>query len=166
MMAVSERRAKVSIRRATRVDAPGILECLSAAFADYRQAYAPSAFLDTVLTPETIEERLAKMAVFVAVNDSNQVVGTIACQAVGKDEGHLRGMAVLPAWQGAGVASQLLQRAEAELRRAGCAHVTLDTTAPLVRAMRFYERNGYRRSGNVTDFFGMSLFEYHKSLRS
>jgi putative acetyltransferase len=119
-----------------------------------------------VLTPETIEERLAKMAVFVAVNDSNQVIGTIACQVVGQDEGHLRGMAVLPAWHGAGVASLLLQRGECELRKKGCTHVTLDTTAPLARAMRFYERNGYRRSGKIADFFGMPLFEYHKSLRS
>jgi ribosomal protein S18 acetylase RimI-like enzyme len=166
MMAVSEGGTKVAIRGATSKDAPGILECLSAAFAEYRQAYAPSAFLDTVLTPETIEERLAKMAVFVAVNDSNQVIGTIACQVVGQDEGHLRGMAVLPAWHGAGVASQLLQRGESELRSKNCTKVTLDTTAPLTRAMRFYERNGYRRSGKIADFFGMPLFEYHKSLRS
>jgi hypothetical protein len=30
--------------------------------------------------------------------------------------------------------------------------------------MRFYEREGYRRSGTVTDFFGMPLFEYVKIL--
>ena len=56
----------------------------------------------------------------------------------------------------------MLQAAESELRARGCRRVTLDTTQPLERAMRFYEKNGYRRSGNVGDFFGMPLFEYVK----
>ena len=163
-MGLAQERAKVSIRRAASADAPGILECLSAAFADYREAYTRSAFLDTVLTRETIQQRLAEMVVFVAINNCEQVVGTIGCQVVGRGEGHLRGMAVLPGWQGAGVASVLLQCAEAELHDKGCAHVTLDTTAPLARAVRFYEKNGYRRSGRITDFFGLPLFEFHKSL--
>ena len=38
------------------------------------------------------------------------------------------------------------------------------TTEPLERAMRFYEKHGYRRSGRVTDFFGMTLHEWVKSL--
>jgi hypothetical protein len=29
--------------------------------------------------------------------------------------------------------------------------------------MRFYEKNGYRRTGKITDFFGMLLIEYAKS---
>jgi len=34
----------------------------------------------------------------------------------------------------------------------------------LERAMRFYEKHGYRRSSKVSDFFGMPLFEYVKTL--
>ncbi|HTC94503.1 MAG TPA: hypothetical protein VK699_13775 [Terriglobales bacterium] len=49
-------------------------------------------------------------------------------------EGHLRGMAVLPYWRGTGL------------------------------AVKFYEKNGYRRSGKIADFFGMPLIEYLKSL--
>ena len=41
-----------------------------------------------------------------------------------------------------------------------------DTTEPLRPAVRFYERNGYRASGRVTDFFGMPIFEYVKRLES
>jgi hypothetical protein len=40
----------------------------------------------------------------------------------------------------------------------------LDTTEPLQRAMGFYEKHGYRRSGKVSDFFGMPLVEYQKVL--
>jgi len=78
--------------------------------------------------------------------------------------GHIRGMAVLPDYQGKGAADQLLHAAEAALRAAGCTRVTLDTTAPLQRAIRFYERNGYRATGHVSDFYGMELFEYEKDL--
>jgi GNAT superfamily N-acetyltransferase len=73
-------------------------------------------------------------------------------------------MAVRPEWQGAGVAAQLLRRVESELRERKCSRVSLDTTEPLRRAMRFYERNGYQRSGNVKDFFGMVMMEYIKKL--
>jgi GNAT superfamily N-acetyltransferase len=102
------------------------------------------------------------MLLFVAVCDA-KIVGTIGCVANGS-EGHLRGMAVLPDWQGTGVALVLLQSAEAELKKNACGCVTLDTTAPLIRAVRFYAKNGYSVSGRVTDFFGMPLYEYRKLL--
>lgn len=154
----------IQIRTATRGDAAGILECLRAAFAEYREEYTESAYLDTVLTPESLEMRLSKSAVFVALDGTQQVVGTVGVRQADEREGHIRGMAVRPEWQGAGVAQQLLNHAEAELRERKCSRVSLDTTNPLRRAMRFYERNGYDRSGKVTDFFGMALIEYVKKL--
>jgi len=93
-----------------------------------------------------------------------RVMGTVSFRQADEQEGHIRGMAVRPEWQGAGVAAQLLQCVESELRNRKCSRVSLDTTAPLQRAMRFYERNGYQRSGKVTDFFGMTLIEYIKKL--
>jgi hypothetical protein len=42
--------------------------------------------------------------------------------------------------------------------------VTLDTTEPLHKAMRFYGKHGYVPSGRATDFFGMPLHEYVKLL--
>jgi ribosomal protein S18 acetylase RimI-like enzyme len=152
----------ISIRYATHNDVPGILNCLHAAFAPYRDSYSAAAYLDTVLTPESLQDRLIHMQVFVGESSSGQIAGTIACQVMSHNEGHLRGMAVLPTCQGAGIAAQLLAHAEAELRRQNCTRITLDTTAPLARAIRFYEKFGFRRSGKITDFFGMPLFEYHK----
>lgn len=150
-------------RRAAAADARGILDCLAAAFEPYRTSYTPDAYLDTILTEETVMVRLASMQIFVAVI-GDQVVGTIACAVKGADEGHLRGMAVLPEWLGRGIAEKLLREAEAELKQQGCSRITLDTTEPLQRAMRFYEKHGYRRSGKVTDFFGMPLHEYVKEV--
>jgi ribosomal protein S18 acetylase RimI-like enzyme len=157
-----------TVRRAAEADSAGILTCLHDAFEVYRNRYSPEAFADTVLTVATLQRRLASMRLFVAVSDSGEVIGTIGCQVVdasaGSKEGHIRGMAVLPAWQGSGIAAQLLRSAEAELRARGCAWISLDTTEPLIAAQRFYEKHGFRRSGKISDFFGMPLIEYAKTL--
>ena len=73
-------------------------------------------------------------------------------------------MAVLPKFQSTGVATKLLAEIENWLRSQGCRGVTLDTTDPLVTAMKFYEKHGYRRSDKIGDFFGMALIEYVKRL--
>jgi GNAT superfamily N-acetyltransferase len=55
----------------------------------------------------------------VAVTGSGEVIGTIGHQLVNRDEGHIRGMAVLPGWQGLGVAPALLAAVQAALRGRG-----------------------------------------------
>jgi ribosomal protein S18 acetylase RimI-like enzyme len=161
---VQAQASTIFVRRATREDAPGILACLREAFEPYRTMYTPAGYLDTVLTPETLQDRLVHMEVFVAQTPSGEIAGTIACSMVGAGEGHLRGMAVLPSLRGSSIAGQLLSHAEEELRFHKCTRITLDTTEPLERAMHFYEKCGYRRTGRVSDFFGMPLVEYQKVL--
>jgi len=154
--------AEIEVCSADHADTVAILRCLAAAFAPYRSEYTPAAFADTVLSHETLHLRLQQMHVLVATAAGN-VVGTVAgvCNV---EEGHLRGMAVLPEWRGQGVAAKLLATIEGLLRDEGCKRITLDTTLPLAPAMRFYEKKGYRRSGKIADFFGMSLLEYVKQL--
>jgi GNAT superfamily N-acetyltransferase len=154
--------ASWEIRRADQDDARAILECLDSAFARYCDQYTPEAFADTVMSADSLPRRMREMCLFVACS-SGEVVGTIGCSASGA-VGHLRGMAVLPRWQGTGVAAALLEAAERELRDSQCTRVTLDTTEPLTRAIRFYQVHGFAASGRVTDFFGMRLYEYSKSL--
>ena len=151
------------IRRATADDAPGVFECLRTAFEPYQDQYTAAAHADTVPTLEGVRARLQSMTLFVAADSASRILGTVGCDIVGT-EGHLRGMAVLNEWQGRGVAERLLVAAEKELASAGCQRVTLDTTGPLQRAIRFYEKHGYRPTGVVRDFFGMPLHEYAKQL--
>jgi ribosomal protein S18 acetylase RimI-like enzyme len=155
----------VTIRRAAAGDAQAILDCLRAAFEPYRDGYTPGAFGDTVPTLAGLVRRAGSMCLFVAVTAAGEVVGTVACQVIAPDEGHLRGMAVHPLWQGRGVADRLLAAVEGTLRQQGCARISLDTVAPLQRAVRFYERHGFHPSGRVRDFFGMPLYEYLKEAR-
>ena len=150
------------IRKASEKDSEGTLACLHMAFEEYRSQYTAKGFADTVLDFETIKHRMCEMCVLVAVLEA-RIVGTIG-YAVNGREGHLRGMAVSPEWQGTGVAAALLRAAETELRNNGCTFVTLDTTLPLRRATRFYKKHGYSASGRVSDFFGMPLYEYSKPL--
>ncbi len=159
---VIDREASFVVRKANVSDGEGVLACLAAAFTPYRDQYTREAFAGTVLTEETLKRRLTGMCLFVAVS-RGRIVGTIGSNATGH-EGHLRGMAVVPEWQGTDVASALLHAAEEGLRNDQCTRVTLDTTEPLKRAMRFYEKNGYAASGRVSEFFGMPLFEYVKHL--
>jgi N-acetylglutamate synthase-like GNAT family acetyltransferase len=91
------------------------------------------------------------MSVVVATSSSGEVVGTVAYKVLESGEGHLRGMAVNPEWQGSGLSNSLLETAEDELSRAGCKTITLDTTYPLKRAIRFYV-SSYR--GKSDGFLG------------
>jgi len=159
----SPRPKDLTIRQASKSDAENIRQCLSAAFELYRSEYSRGGFFDTVPSVANLTRRLVDMTLFVAESEG-RVIGTIGCNKTNDQEGHLRGMAVLPEWQGSGVAAKLLVRAETELKRRGCIRVTLDTTEPLQRAMRFYEKRGFRPSGRVSDFFGMRLHEYVKQL--
>ncbi|HYR44487.1 MAG TPA: GNAT family N-acetyltransferase [Terriglobia bacterium] len=152
------------IRLATEADTDGVLTCLRAAFRPYESRYTPAAYQDTVLTRDSLHARLKAMSIFVAVTEGGAIVGTIACQILAGGEGHLRGMAVDPEWHGRGISQQLLERAELELKAQKCHRITLDTTEYLKPAIRFYERNGYRRSGKTADFFGMVIHEYVKHI--
>ena len=154
---------RVTIRPAGSTDIDAIYRCLAGAFAAYRDHYTTAAFENTVPPPDALQARLSAMTILVASEEAG-IVGTIGCSCRGGGEGHLRGMAVTPARHGHGIAQKLLGAAEDELRRAGCERVTLDTTAVLRRAIAFYEAAGYRRTGTISEFFGMELIEYEKSL--
>ena len=151
------------IRRGRQADLESVWTCLSDAFAPFKSAYTPAAYADTVPDFENLQRRLQTMVVFVA-ELSGRIVGTVSISTSHASEAHLRGMAVVPSAQGKGIAQQLLSAAIDHCRSAGCTRVTLDTTAPLRAAIRFYEKNGFRATGRIADFFGMKLFEYDISL--
>jgi SAM-dependent methyltransferase/ribosomal protein S18 acetylase RimI-like enzyme len=152
------------IRVANLDDCGALLECLALAFAPYRQAYTPGAFADTVLDAQTLRHRLNEMTVLVAITTENRLVGTVSYKLQDNGEAHIRGMAVRPDWQGSPVAQRLLARVEWDLRDRGSRAMTLGTTAVLRQAIRFYEKNGFQATGEVSDFFEMDLFSYRKEL--
>jgi GNAT superfamily N-acetyltransferase len=153
-----------SIRRATAHDVEGVAACLDSAFRVFRGEYTVEGFRDTAPSASALLQRLTEMRLFVALTQTGEIVGTVGYKWVDAEEAHLRGMAVLPAHLGSGLAQRLLEAVESELRIGNCRRISLNTTLPLKRAVAFYEKNGFRPSGKVGDFFGMPLYEYVKSL--
>jgi GNAT superfamily N-acetyltransferase len=156
--------ASYLIRKATASDAEGVADCLRSAFEPFRSAYTTEAFADSAPTASAMARRLEEMCLFVAVTEAGDIVGTVGYKLIDAEEAHLRGMAVPPMHQGSGIAQRLLEAVESEVGLRRCRHISLGTTEPLKRAASFYEKNGYRPSGRVSDFFGMPLHEYTKDL--
>jgi len=153
---------EIAIRQAESGDVEGIRQCLAAAFEPYRSDYTPGAYLDTVPDEASVLARVEKMHVLVAVAPEG-IVGTVGA-SLGRGEGHLRGMAVRPEWHGTGLSALLLHTIETWAQSQGCKRITLDTVWPLRAAKRFDEKNGYRKTGRVSDLYGMPLVDYVKEI--
>jgi len=104
------------------------------------------------------------MTVFVAVAQNRRIVGTVAVKRVSSAHAHLRGMAVVPQFQGKGVAPALLTAALRHCRQVDQTWVTLETTVPLQRAARFYLDHGFRATGRFRHWGGMKLLEFERIL--
>ena len=110
-------------------------------------------------------ERIKDMTIFIAVNHNDEIIGTIGWKRVNREEGHIRGMAVHPSYQGKeSPATDLLKMVEKDARSQGCNFLTLDTTEVLERAQNFYRKNGFTKTGKTGDFFGATIFEFKKML--
>jgi GNAT superfamily N-acetyltransferase len=101
--------------------------------------------------------------VWVAVLDGS-VVGTVAAVGRGEDL-YVRGMAILPAARGQGIGQLLLREIETYASALEYQRLTLSTTPFLHRAIRLYERFGFRRSDEgACSLKGTPLFTMVKSL--
>jgi len=155
--------APVVIRRAVPDDAPAITEALRAAFAPFAALYTAEALAATVVEPDEVRARMAEGPVWVAQTEG-VIVGTVSVLPRGADL-YVRGMAVHPARQAAGVGRRLLAEVDAFAHARGFARLTLCTTPYLERAIRLYERVGFVRTGEgPDDLFGTPLFAMAKPL--
>ncbi|MFX0024224.1 MAG: GNAT family N-acetyltransferase [Candidatus Hermodarchaeota archaeon] len=153
------------IRKAIPKDAKGIHAVLLIAFAEFRDYYSSEGFTDTVMSEEAVLERMKEMIIYVAVDQNNIIIGTIGWQKVSNEEGHIRGMAVHPNWQGKNSpAASLLQTVENDAIKKDCLFLSLDTTVVLKRAGNFYKKHGFKLTGKTGDFFGSKIYEYIKYL--
>ncbi|MGB5912752.1 MAG: GNAT family N-acetyltransferase [Promethearchaeia archaeon] len=154
-----------TIRLATIKDAKAVHEVLLAAFEAYRSFYSPEGFADTVLSEERAKDRIKETNVYVAVDQYGKIIGTIGWQKLNESEGHIRGMGIIPSQQGRGSpATSLLRQVERDAQLESCKILTLDTTEILKRAQSFYEKNGFKKTGRIRDFFDSIIYEFAKTL--
>jgi GNAT superfamily N-acetyltransferase len=154
----------IEIRRAGAEDALAIAEVLRKAFAEYEAFYTPGGFAATTPTRERILARLPDGPTWIAV-DGSRIEGTVS--AVLYDTAlYVRSMAVLPTARGQRVGELLLGHVEEFAAGQGCTTLFLSTTPFLTRAIRLYERSGFRRSDTgPSDLFGTPLFTMVKQIQ-
>lgn len=154
---------QIQVRSAVRADAPSISAVLYEAFEEFRPLYTEGGFTATTPTADLVEARMAEGPVWVAPA-GEVVMGT--CSVVSKGEGlYVRGMGVVPSARGLGIGELLLRQAESYAAEQGFKRMCLSTTPFLDRAIRLYERFGFRRTdAGPHDLFGTPLFTMEKSL--
>jgi len=112
----------------------------------------------------------AKKARVVIADDSDALVGFVILDIEDTDEGrfgYIVTLDVSPSHRRRGVAGQLMQDAEREASREGCAAVVLHVFAGNEPAIRFYVGLGFVQSHREIGFYGrgMDAWVFHKALR-
>ena len=153
---------RIRIRLAETGDPPAIASLLFESFVEYESLYTPGGFAATAITGEQIIARMSEGPVWVAMREEEEIVGTVS--VVAKAESlYIRGMAVLPAARGERIGALLLTYVEEFARTEGCSRLFLSTTPFLDRAIRLYERFGFRRTlEGPHELFGTPLFTMEK----
>src|SRR5215207_2696166 len=93
-------------------------------------------------SPEKVR-RLGQERVCLVAEANGQTIGTAAL-----DGAELATFFVLPEYQGQGIGAQLLTAIEAQARRQGITHITVDSS---LTGAAFYARMGYLRTGVERD---------------
>jgi putative acetyltransferase len=154
----------ITIRFATPNDAEAIASLLFESFVEYEPLYTPEGFAATAITTEQIVARTSEGPVWVSVREE-EIVGTVSVVAKAQSL-YLRGMAVLPLARGERIGALLLTHVEEFARTEGFSRLFLSTTPFLDRAIRLYERFGFRRtSDGPHELFGTPLFTMEKLSR-
>ena len=153
----------VEMRLAQLTDAGAIAALLLAAFIEYQPLYTDDGFAATTPTNEQILDRMQEGPIWIVLFQQS-IVGTLSV-ILEDSELYLRGMAVLPAARGQRVGELLLKQVEEFAIAHGCRRLFLSTTPFLSRAIRLYERFGFRRTAEGSgDLFGTPLFTMEKML--
>jgi ribosomal protein S18 acetylase RimI-like enzyme len=151
------------IRVATPEDAAAVAMVLCQAFVEYEALYTPEGLAATTPSSDQIRQRLSEGPTWVAIQNV-AVVGTVSAVLKGKGA-YVRSMAILPNQRGQGLGQRLLQAAESFAREQDSEYMFLSTTPFLTRAIRLYERYGFRRNDDGPhDLFGTPLFTMSKVL--
>jgi putative acetyltransferase len=157
------RQNDILIRLATHIDASSIATVLHDSFIEYERSYTVDGFAATTPTAEQIKNRMIEGPIWVVMSEDT-IVGTVSVVPRGASL-YIRGMAVLPQARGQNVGEALLQQVEEFAYDYGFTRLYLSTTPFLLRAIRLYERAGFRRNDEGPhDLFGTPLFTMEKRL--
>jgi putative acetyltransferase len=155
--------SKLEVRRAAEQDAQAVAEVLRQAFAEFESLYTAPAFAATTPGATLVLDRMREGPLWVAVH-GDRIIGTIA--AVNQSRGcYIRGMGVAPDSRAHAAGRRLLTAVESFAAEARARRMFLSTTPFLDRAIRLYERFGFRRTAEGPhELRGTPLFTMTKDL--
>jgi len=153
---------ELQMRIATFDDARAIHEIIAEAFEPYKKYYTKEAYNATVVSIAKIEKRLRKREVLVATHD-NKIVGTASIRIEGKNI-HISSMAVKPDYQGKGVGLQILREINELAIRKKCKTISLECFYPLRKAIKLYEKFGFKKTGKIRNYYGIKIFGMLKEI--
>ena len=155
----------VQIRAAQQADVQSIVSVLAESFIEYQRFYTKEGYAVTTPKSIVIQDRLSEGEMWVALL-KGEVVGTVSVVPQGKAL-YVRSMAILPAARGNRIGEKLLKHIEELATANGYECLLLSTTPFLDRAIRLYEKFGFRRNGEPPhDLFGTPLLTMEKIIKT
>ena len=155
--------SRLQIRRAGLNDARSIAVVLAESFAEHKASYTSEAFAATTPTADEIRNRANEGPMWIAL--SNEAIVGTASGVLQSEALYIRSMAILPSARGQHIGELMLQEIERFAARHGYKRLVLSTTPFLVRAIRLYQRFGFRRSSEGPhELLGTPLFTMVKNL--
>jgi ribosomal-protein-alanine N-acetyltransferase len=157
-------RKNIIIERAKGKNAHQIHNILSNAFSPYIKYYTNEAYQSTVASPQVLKRRIRnrKTTVLVVIYN-NKIIGTASFQKRSEFI-YLYSMAVDPAFQNNGVGKFLLEKIIKFTINKKFKKISIDSYYPLKNAIRFYESNGFKKTGETKNYHGIEVFEMIKEI--
>jgi GNAT superfamily N-acetyltransferase len=167
--------SSLSFRPAAPDDAELIAAAVARGFEGYRE-FAPAGWERPLVEREAelVRVALADSGSWCAIAEAGGVMAghsffaPAAAGARASEEpglAHLRGLFVEPEWWGSGLARELHSMAIGEAARRGWHAMRLFTPEGNARARRFYEREGWTRTGATFELAnGLPTVEYRRAL--
>ena len=136
---------------------------------DFKQTDMDDAFaLDQVCFPPGISYSRAELRYFIARPSALAIVAEKAGHLAGflvaewnerqkKKPAHVVTIDVEPQGRRCGVATRLMDAAEARYREAGCLALSLEVAVDNVAAQTFYSKRGFRMSGRIVGYYNGAL---------
>ncbi len=153
----------LNIKIAEQDEAIIVTQILTASFFEVKEVYTTKAYDATVISSEQIANRMKNGFVWLAFfND--EAVGTISGKIIGETF-YIQGMAVLPQRRGKKIAYSLLKVVEKFAYENNCMDLLLNTTPYLNRAIRLYDKFGFKIINEPPyELYGTPLFNMKKTL--
>lgn len=155
----------IQIRRAEKSDVESIVAVLAESFTEYEKLYTIEGYAATTPNSSIIQNRFTEGEMWVALREG-EVVGTVSVVPQGEAL-YVRSMAILPAARGNRIGEKLLTQIEEFAVANGYQRLLLSTTPFLDRAIRLYEKFGFKRNGEPPhDLSGTPLLTMEKSVET